>query len=305
MDARINDAIPVDAGCGDEAHGHAIAARARAGRRARAACRVTGWLAAMLAIPGMAMADDPPASAPHVSAPPAGHLEVDAQGRVELQGDEPLAQYLILRFMQGHPDLQWRLRGREAYARGDHARALRQFHEGARFADKPSQAMLGEMYWEGIGVPRDHALGYAWMDLAAERLYEDFVILRERYWSQMDAATRADALTRGQALLREYGDARAKPRQARAMRRARPYASDIGGFFGNLPVIPPSGAGRDAITLRGSEYFDDTFWDPDAYFAWQDTIWRTLHDSGRVEVGTPRAAAPPDVTATPSAPPAE
>ena len=34
---------------------------------------------------------------------------------VELHGDEPLAQYLILRFMEGHPDLAWRIRGREAH----------------------------------------------------------------------------------------------------------------------------------------------------------------------------------------------
>ena len=43
---------------------------------------------------------------------------------VELHGDEPLAQYLILRFMEGHPDLAWRIRGREAYARGDYETAL-------------------------------------------------------------------------------------------------------------------------------------------------------------------------------------
>ena len=55
---------------------------------------------------------------------------------------------------------------------------------------------------------------------------------------------------------------------------------------------PPSGAGRDSITLRGSEYFDDTFWEPDAYFAWQDTIWKTLLTPGRVEVGDPARAGP-------------
>ena len=103
---------------------------------------------------------------------------------VELQGDEPLAQYLIRRFMQGHPDLSWRLRGREAYAAGDYARARDHFERAARFADKPSQAMLGEMHWNGVGGPRDRALGYAWMDVAAERFYEDFYVLRERYWAQ-------------------------------------------------------------------------------------------------------------------------
>lgn len=211
---------------------------------------------------------------------------------VELHGDEPLAQYLILRFMEGHPDLAWRIRGREAYARGDYERARECFERAARFADKPSQAMLGEMHWEGLGGQRDRALGYAWMDLAAERYYEDFYLLRERYWSQLGAQEREQALRRGQPLLRKYGDDKAKRRLARILVRERPDQLAIGGFFGNLPIIPPSGAGRDSITLRGSEYFDDTFWEPDAYFAWQDTIWKTLLTTGRVEVGDPARAGP-------------
>ena len=211
---------------------------------------------------------------------------------VELQGDEPLAQYLIRRFMQGHPDLSWRLRGREAYAAGDYARARDHFERAARFADKPSQAMLGEMHWNGVGGPRDRELGYAWMDLAAERLYEDFYRLRERYWSRLGPAERERAVRRGQELLRRYGDDRTKPRLAEILVRERPNRIAVGGFFGNLPIIPPSGAGRDSVTLRYSEYFDDTFWDPEADFAWQDTIWKTLLTTGRVDVGDPRAVPP-------------
>jgi len=231
------------------------------------------------------------------ASPVAGNVRPQAPGEhgqapIELQGDEPLAQYLILRFMQGHPDLFWRVRGRAFYALGEYERARECFERAARFADKPSQAMLGEMYWQGLGGPRDRALGYAWMDLAAERLYEDFYILRERYWAQLDAAGREQALRRGQKLLRKYGDEKAKPRLAKVLVRERPDGIAAGGFFGNLPIIPPSGAGRDSITLRGSEYFDDTFWEPDAYFAWQDTIWKTLHSTGRVEVGEPRRLVP-------------
>jgi tetratricopeptide (TPR) repeat protein len=230
-----------------------------------------------------------PVAAAVGDAPPAPAAQAHA---LELQGDEPLAQYLILRFMDGHPDLFWRLRGREFLARGDYLRARECFERAAYHADKPSQAMLGEMHWEGRGGPRDRALGYAWMDLAAERLYEDFYIARERYWAQLDAGERAEALRRGQPLLRKYGDEKAKKRLARVMVRKRPRGFEVGGFFGNLPIIPPSGAGRDSITLRGSEYFDDTFWEPEAYFAWQDTIWKTLHSTGRVEVGEPGAVRP-------------
>ena len=81
---------------------------------------------------------------------------------------------------------------------------------------------------------------------------------------------------------------------AKVLAQHRPNRIAVGGFFGNLPIIPPSGAGRDSVTLRGSEYFDDTFWEPEAYFAWQDTIWNTLLSTGTVDVGTPRTLQPPE-----------
>src|SRR3546814_6828921 len=81
-----------------------------------------------------------------------------------------------------------------------------QFLRAARYADKPSQAMVAEMHWRGLGVPQDRELGYAWMDLAAERMYPNFVIKRERYWQLLDADQRSNAIERGQQLLAEYGD---------------------------------------------------------------------------------------------------
>src|SRR3546814_3009538 len=72
--------------------------------------------------------------------------------------------------------------------------------------------MIAEMHWRGLGVPQDRELGYAWMDLAAERMYPNFVIKRERYWQLLDADQRRNAIERGQQLLAEYGDDAAKPR---------------------------------------------------------------------------------------------
>src|SRR5690606_40050262 len=62
------------------------------------------------------------------------------------------------------------------------------------------------IYWKGLGVPVDRPIGYAWMDLAAERMYPNFTILRERYWGDLSPAERDDAIRRGQALLAEFGD---------------------------------------------------------------------------------------------------
>src|SRR3546814_15789663 len=95
-----------------------------------------------------------------------------------------------------------------------------QFLRAARYADKPSQAMIAEMHWRGLGVPQDRELGYAWMDLAAERMYPNFVIKRERYLQLLDADQRRNAIERGHPLLAEYGAQAAHPPPAQGLRRA-------------------------------------------------------------------------------------
>ncbi|WP_051414426.1 tetratricopeptide repeat protein [Pseudoxanthomonas suwonensis] len=256
-------------------------APAPATKRAPRRRRAQAWRALrLLALPLPLLAGELPSrwhSAAFTAVPDAVIAPEAAQAQGDLQGDEPLARYLVLRFMQGHPDLFWRLRGRGYLEQGDYARARECFERAASFADKPSQAMLGEMYWNGQGVAVDRALGYAWMDLAAERMYEDFLLLRERYWSQLDAVARDEALARGQPLLRRYGDDKARPRLAKAMKRMRPRGIDAAGFFGNLPILPSVDGQPGTITLRGSEYFDDTYWEPEAYFAWQDAAWGRRH----------------------------
>ena len=87
-----------------------------AGQARRRRCRVAIAMAAALSwLPAAAqVTTQAPLGPVGINASPAAQR---AAGVVELQGDEPLAQYLILRFMEGHPDLSWRIRGREAYAR--------------------------------------------------------------------------------------------------------------------------------------------------------------------------------------------
>lgn len=189
-------------------------------------------------------------------------------------------------FLSAHPDLRWRREGLRSYERGDHASALTQFKRAARYADKPSQLLVAEMYWTGAGVPRDRAMGYIWMDLAAERMYHDFVVFRERYWNQMTEAERADAIERGEEVYAEYGDDVAKPRLAQILRRERRNVTGSRvGFVGNLTITPNTGplAGT-GMTISGDQYYADEYWVPEKYFEMQDNIWgETLR--GRVQVG--------------------
>ncbi|MEO6103922.1 MAG: hypothetical protein ABIP44_09830 [Pseudoxanthomonas sp.] len=108
-------------------------------------------------------------------------------------------------FLTGHPDLRWRREGLPAYANQRYNEAMSCFRRAAHYADKPSQAMVSEMYWKGIGIPPHRALGYAWLDLAVERVYSTLVIKREQYWEAIDEATQQDAIRHGQVLLAEHG----------------------------------------------------------------------------------------------------
>lgn len=187
-------------------------------------------------------------------------------------------------FLTAHPDLLNRGRGWRAYREGDFAGALTYFRRAARYADKPSQAMIGEMHWKGEGVEQDPALAYAWMDLAAERGYEGFTLLRERYWQRLDEAQRRDALARGEAIYAEFGDDVAKPRIATVLRRERSrITGSRTGAVGALTIEIP-GPGGFTQTIDGSKYYASKFWDPEEYQAWHDAVW-TKPREGRVDVG--------------------
>ena len=88
-------------------------------------------------------------------------------------------------FLDGHPDLLHRTRGLDAYGEKDHPRAFAEFKRAAWYGDKPSQAIVGEMLWIGLGTELDRAAAYVWMELAAGRGYTSFVRKRDMYWSQL------------------------------------------------------------------------------------------------------------------------
>lgn len=189
-------------------------------------------------------------------------------------------------FLAAHPDLRWRAEGVRSYERKDYAVALNELKRAAYYGDKPAQAIVAEMYWNGIGVAEDRPLAYAWMDVAAERLYHDFLVRREGYWRSLDEAQRRDAIARGQAVLAEYGDDAAKPRLEKILRREmRRVTGSRVGFVGNITIIPNTGplAGT-GMTLRGDEYYAPKYWQPEKYWQLQDAIWKAPL-KGRVRVG--------------------
>lgn len=194
--------------------------------------------------------------------------------------DDPIA--ITAGFMTHHPDMKYRLLGMEAYGEKRYEDAMRFFRRASFYADKPSQGMVAEMLWNGDGLPADHALAYAWMDLAAERGYAGFLGLREKYWAALDADERARALEEGKAVYARFGDAAAKPRYETQLRWARKnITGSRTGYTGYVLILPGPGGEQ---SIDGSKFYDERFWDAKKYWAWTDQVWMKPR-IGKVDVG--------------------
>jgi hypothetical protein len=186
-------------------------------------------------------------------------------------------------FLEHHQDLKYRMHGMEAYQQQRYEDAMRFFRRAGFYADKPSQGMVAEMYWNGQGVARDPAMAYVWMDLASERGYRGFLLLREKYWAALTEAERTRAITEGQALYAQFGDAAAKPRYEFKLRTGRrEMAGSRTGFNRGIKIEIPGPSGEQAID--GSKFYDERYWDAKKYWAWQDKQW-TKPKIGRVTIG--------------------
>lgn len=184
-----------------------------------------------------------------------------------------------------HPDVRWRLEALQVLEQGNASLARSYLERAARFGDKPSQALMAELYWSGRGGAQDRALGYAWMDLAAERGNELFAAWRERYWAELDADGRERALEVGKMVYAGFGDAVAKPRLENVLLRQRRQGtgsrtgSSIGVRVYEAPSVNTRGVGM--IDSTGKKiplgrhiprYYEDKFWKPDQYWAWKEAV---------------------------------
>jgi hypothetical protein len=177
-------------------------------------------------------------------------------------------------FLRGHPDLRFRLNGLDSLDAGRAAEAFSFFQRAAHYGDKPSQAVLAEMLWDGRGVSQDRPLAYVWMDLAAVRGYTGFLALRERYWGELDQKEREEAVSLGEEVFSKYGDAVAKPRLARVMRRARNSATGSRtGMQTDMKIY--AGAFEGSGQLDSRIFYDDRLWEPEQYQVLMDRAWKT------------------------------
>jgi TPR repeat protein len=188
-------------------------------------------------------------------------------------------QLLTAGFLDAHPDMGYRIAGIRRDKAHEYEAAFRQYRHAASFGDKPSQARLGEMYWNGEGVATDRVMGFLWMALAAERGQREFSLLKLFYWQHLDAAEQDRARAQEQAMLAENGDKAAEHRLGVVMRREQHKTT--GSYLGYNAAAGPLFMSNG---LDPELYYAQAYWDPDQYLKLRDRIFEQ-HYEGRVEVG--------------------
>jgi hypothetical protein len=193
-----------------------------------------------------------------------------------------------------HPDLFGMTAGMLHYAHHDYGGALKYFEIGAFFADKLSQLSIGLMHLNGEGTPKDLVSAWAWIDLAAERDYPDFVATRDNLKAMLSPQQLAQAMILRKALAERYADTVAKWRMTVQLRQGQMHLTgSLTGFdFGVIQAtfkpcgpalvlggrkIPQIGCG-DGASLMAKEN-----WQPDLYFAARDREWKATVTVGAVE----------------------
>lgn len=158
------------------------------------------------------------------------------------------------------PGTEPHFKGVQAYEAGRFWQARNYFTVSARFADKMSQFYMGLIHFNGDGLTADHARGWAWFQLSAERGYPQMMEIADRVWDQLSPQQR----DRGrqileQELLPEFGDAVTVQRTARRMRqnRLQMTGSRLGTTPGLMeiyegPVDPDAAGSTGTGTARGA-----------------------------------------------------
>ncbi len=198
-------------------------------------------------------------------------------------------ELLMAGLANNHNDLYFRRIALQALAEGRPHRAIRYLRRAAEYADKPAQALMAEILWQGShGQQQDRAAAYAWMDLAAERGYPELLQQREAYWAALDPRERELALAEGEKLYARYGDDVSRPRLANQLRRHRGVALRGASGVTILALAPGASSVTRAgfsqefdgdqqapvVAIPGHKFYDPVYWEPELYFAHQDRTWR-------------------------------
>ncbi len=213
-----------------------------------------------------------------------------------------------------HPDLYGMTQGMLYYSAGKYDAAFKQFESGALYADKLSQLCLGLMYLNGDGVKKDPATGFAWLELAAERGYPQFVATRDEVGKTLNILQLERAKKIHENLAKRYADTVAKPRMAVQLRQGMMNITGSHTGFVNsglVQVLTHRPHCEQALIIGGrmvpqigcgamNAFLAKDNWDPKQYFAARDREWIPLvkvgplthGDAAKAEAAQPQDSSP-------------
>jgi hypothetical protein len=183
-----------------------------------------------------------------------------------------------------HPDLFGLTQGMQEYSRQHYAAALKLYEVGALYADKLSQLCIWLMHLNGESGEKDPVAAYAWIDLAAERGYPQFVATRDDVAKSLTADQLHQAKRLRAKLGERYGDAVAKPRMALQLKLGMMnFTGSRTGFDSGVtqisevpcgPALVIGGRAAPQIGCGGmNDFLAKDNWKPDVYFAARDREW--------------------------------
>jgi hypothetical protein len=233
-------------------------------------------------------------------------------GAVHAEDEDPLKDPSVQKTLRAmadastwyHPDQFGEFTGMRYYAHHKYKSAMKYFEIGAYYADKLSQLSIGLMYMNGEGVRKDPVMAYAWLSIAAERDYPDFVATRDR----LKETLTPDQLEKGEAqrqkLAERYADTVAKPRMVQQLHLGQmQMTGSRTGFDSGVsqintkptcgPNVVVGGEETPNAGCGGASLYAKSRWEPKEYFALRDAEWKAQVSVGALEQPpTDKAPAP-------------
>src|SRR5262249_17914578 len=150
---------------------------------------------------------------------------------------------------------------------------------------------IGLMYLNGEGVDKDPVTAYAWLGVAAERDYPDFVATRDRVKASLTPEQLEKAAPIRARLDERYADTAAKPRMEQQLHLGQMqltgsrtgYDSGVS-QLATKPTCGPSvvvgGQETPNAGCGGASLYAKARWEPKEYFAARDAEWKATVSVG-------------------------
>ena len=119
------------------------------------------------------------------------------------------------------PDQKELVRAAHSLKKGREKDAVAKFKRAAEWGNKDAQKTLGLMYVKGMGVTKDWAMGYAWLDLASSLGNSAIISTRDQVYASMNDDEKSRVQAYASELNEDYSDRLALQRREEWVRKQK------------------------------------------------------------------------------------